>query len=260
MGGARLIQYPAHMSQREPVLLKRLLVATDGEPAADSALRVARRIAERNAADVQVVGVFSPRIPVPPLIADSCEHQCEPRDRPAVETLGRAIELQLRDRIGVAWPVHMCVGHAPARIAEVALAIQADLILLGHSMPTGPQEHRPGRHTAEQIAIGCDIPILTVPPGCDALPRVVVAVNDGSAASRRALSIATAILAEEGVVREATTPVSRSALHYAESLHADLLALPLQGTTAKTRALMGGAVLDVLDHARGAILITPSSA
>ena len=260
MGGARLIEYPVHMSQREPVSIKRLLVATDGEPAADSALRVARRIAERDAADVEVVGVFCPRIPVPPLTADSFDHRCEPRDRSEFEALGRAIEHQLRDRIGVAWPVHLCVGHPAARITELARSIRADLIVLGHTMPTANQEHRPGRHTAEQIAISCDIPVLTVPPGCDDLPHEVVAVDDGSAVSRRLLTVATAVLAAGGTIRETTTPVNRALLRYAESLHADLLALPLHGDTAKTRVLMGGAVLDVLDHARGAILITPSAA
>ncbi|MGH7679277.1 MAG: universal stress protein [Gemmatimonadaceae bacterium] len=247
------------MSQREPALLKRLLVATDGELAADSAIRVAKRIAERDAADVEVVGVFCPRIPVPPLTADSCEHRCEPRDRPEFEALGRAIEHQLRDRIGVAWPVHLCVGHPAARITELARSLRADLIVLGHTMPTANQEHRPGRHTAEQIAISCDIPILAVPSGYVALPRAIVAVDDGSAASRRALSIAAAVLAQDGTIRETTTPVGRSVLHHAESLQADLLSLPLQGSSTELRALLGGAVLDVLDHARGAVLITPSA-
>jgi hypothetical protein len=131
-------------------------------------------------------------------------------------------------------------------------------VVLGHTLPCETSKHRPGRHTAEQLAIGSDSPVLIVPPGTDRLPRVAVAVNDGSAASRRALSVITTVLADDGTVRETTKPVGRVLLRLAERLGADLISMPLPGESSMTRLLLGGSVMDVLDHARGDVLITPA--
>ncbi|MEX2154443.1 MAG: universal stress protein [Gemmatimonadaceae bacterium] len=237
--------------------LQRLLVASDGEPAGDAALRLAKLLANRDGADVEVVGVFSPRIPVPPIAPDSCEHQCEFHDRPAAAQLIRRIRRQTRDRIGASWPVRLRIGHAASIICDTARAFGANLVLIGHTTPE-PGERRAGRHTAEQIALGCDIPVLTVPSGVNSLPRIAVAVIDESGGAEAAVSMATTLLGSDGALHEARGPVTREVLHLSEALGADLLSLPLAGHNATVRSLMAGGVADVLDHARCSVLVTPS--
>ena len=239
--------------------VERLLVATDGEPTADAALLVTKLLAQRHTASVDVIGVFSPRIPLP-VRSEGEEPRCERRDRRALVILRRRIRHQLRDRIGVDWPVHVCVGHPPARIAALARSKRASLVVLGHTPPTDTSDRRLGRHTMEQVAIACDVPVLAVPSDLVALPSVIVTVNDDSSVAEAGRATAAAVLADGGRLDESREPVGRKMLHHAEAMGAELVVLPLHGHTTTIRSLMGGSVMDVLDHARCAVLITPEAA
>jgi nucleotide-binding universal stress UspA family protein len=252
--------YGAFMRAKRVIRLERLLVASDGQPAGDAALLFARLLADRDRADVEVVGVFCPRIPVPPVVAGSCEHDCEPHDRRAVAELLERVWQQTRERIKVPWPIHVRVGHPPWMISDMARSGRASLVLLGHTTLSEEGGHRTSRHTAEQVSYGCDVPVLTVPPDVRRLPRSALVVVDDGEASRRAVAMTGAVLERGGTVHKTKGSASIETLHIAEGLGADLVCVPLTGESFAVRSLMGGGVADVLDHARCMVLITPSVA
>jgi len=222
--------------------LERLVVASDGQPTSDAALHFAKLLAERDHAHVQVIATFSPRIAVPPPGAALPNRRREQRHRIKARELQERVERQLRDRIGVTWPFELRHGYAPWIIAEVARAATADLILLGHSATTENGLRRPGRHTAEQLACACEIPVLAVSGNGRSLPRLAVAVVDRGGAT---------------LIRVSDRS-PRAVLKVAKSLGADLLSVPLAGDSFEVRSLMSGCVVELLDHACCSVLVTPS--
>src|SRR5687767_16015377 len=95
----------AHRPDIHP--FERLLVATDGGPGADSAIAVAKLLAARDSATVEVIAVLSPHV-----------------------ALHRLVHEQLR-AAGVEWPTRVEIGQTATVIAERARAANADLIIVG---------------------------------------------------------------------------------------------------------------------------------
>lgn len=238
--------------------LERLVVASDGQSTSDAALHFAKLLAERDLAQVQVVAVFSPRLAVPPHASTLPNRRRDHRNRIKIRELQGRVERQLRDRIGVTWPLELRRGYAPWIIAEVARAAKADLILLGHSATTENGLRRPGRHTAEQLACACEIPVLAVSGDGRSLPRLAVAVVDRGGASARAQRGAASLIADGATLIRVSDRSPRAVLKVAKSLGADLLSVPLAGDSFEVRALMSGCVVELLDHAYCSVLVTPS--
>ena len=239
--------------------LKHILVATDGEPRSDMALRVANALAERDAGFVEIASVFTPRIAVPRLSAADPELCCEARDRRAAAEQFSRVWQQVRSRLQLHWPMLFRVGSVPSVIAELARSGRADLVVIGRATDCACGARTPRAHTAEQLAIASDTPTLALPGRAgDQLPRIaVVALND-SAASHRASQVTRSVLARHGVVHAAKRAASRELLALCDALGAELLAIPIAGDNAVVRSLMGGQAAEVLAKARCAVLITPS--
>lgn len=237
--------------------LERLVVATDGEPTADAALNFAKQLAERDGAEVQVVAVLSPRVAVPAANWDPSSHRRATRHRVKSGELQARVERQVRDRIGVAWPVQLKFGHVPWVIADVARSARADLVLVGHPATGAVGLRRPGRHTAEQVACISDIPVIAVKADVIGLPRLIVAVVDGTEASDRAERVAASLLAPTGTFLRVTERLTRDVESLATSLGAELLSVPLRGASFEVRVLMSAGIVNALDHATCSVLVTP---
>jgi nucleotide-binding universal stress UspA family protein len=226
-----------------PTRLARLLVASDGEVPADAALKIAGQLAARDGADVDVVAIVAPRFPAPR--DGHATPRYELRIRTLVVELRARVERQLY-RIGVEWRVHCRVGNPAWAIADLARRSHADLVLVGHPTAGEGGLRRPGRHTPEQVACACDVPVLSVRTSLDRVPTTAVTLADGGAASRVAERLSRALVGDGGTVH----PV----------LDLDLVAVPLIGPDFQVRSLMSGSVIHVLDHVACSMLIAPSPA
>jgi nucleotide-binding universal stress UspA family protein len=233
----------------------RLVVASDGLPASDAAIEMARLLAARDSATVEVVAVHSPRIAPPPAGNDAIS-RAERRHRLSAASLRKRVAEQLRTA-GVTWPVHVEIGQAPCVIAARARAIQADLVVVGHPALSS-NGHRPGRHTPEQVACHGDVPVLAIRQNASDLPRIAVRLVDNSDAAVRLGDVLARLVGPAGRIYEWTEPAGRDLVAYAQRMKADVIALALPGQTFTVRTLLSGSVVDVLDHATCSVLVAPS--
>jgi nucleotide-binding universal stress UspA family protein len=165
----------------------RIVVATDGEPAAMGALRVARALAERNETPVEVVCAVPP-FPVPPsYVGAPALLGLDELDATALDTARTRVRAQLEEvhPSAAAWPVTVTMG-APARtIVRLAEATGATLIVLGlgrHALA----DRWLGTETALRVVRLSHLPVLAVPAEAGALPDQAVCAVDFTEFSRDA--------------------------------------------------------------------------
>lgn len=183
---------PTH-DRAAPATVSRVLVPTRGSQTAESALRVARLLAARRGARVELVAVFEPTVPIPASTRAPRAH-CETPDRRAAATMLRQVRRQRRTVLaGVPpWPVRFEIGHPPLVIADVAQHDGVDLVVLGIGR-TLPDARRMGNETALRLAYLGQVPVLATASGVTALPRHALLAANG-AVSLRAVRMALALL------------------------------------------------------------------
>jgi nucleotide-binding universal stress UspA family protein len=176
-----------------------MIVATDGTEQSDAAIRMALLLAQSSGAAVQVIGVVQ-SVPVPspdlgivppPMIIDDA------RRAEMLDSITHQIEAVAGPRVG--WPIHVEHGHPPRTIVRLAREHGAALIVLGlgrHRM----MDRLIGSETAVQVLRLTTVPVLAVPPGCDALPRLAVAAVDFSELSVAAAHGALGVLHPDGAL------------------------------------------------------------
>ncbi len=235
----------------------RILVASDGGVQSDAALRFARLLTERYAAQVEIMCVFVPRIPVPTIREGDHEHACEAGDRPAADALLRSVQEQAA-RLKLSWPVYLGVGHPPWVIAQRANRTGADIVVLGHEPRTDPDMPRSSRHTAELVALAGDVPVIAVATEHERLPRSALIVQDESDAGKRARDTAERVIAPGGELHAVRSAVGPELLALIEESGAELIAVPLYGETFAVRSLTAGGVADLLDRADVDIVVAPA--
>lgn len=179
-----------------------ILVASDGEAGSLGALRIARKLEERDGRPVEVMGVVAPLPVFDAGFTVSLPEAELVQDRQ--EILRRAVEDQLEDVRGsrTAWPLTVDVGLPGPRIATRAEEIGAELILVGLG------RHRPvdrllGTETALRVIRLSHVPVLAVPAEADDLPRVAVLAMDFSPFSARAARTARSVLKSPATVHVA---------------------------------------------------------
>ncbi len=170
-----------------------ILVASDGSPAAQGALRLAASLQDRHGFTVELLGVAEP-VPVFDagfLVALPEVELYESRQ----EILRNEIAGQVESLEGGSrpWTIRVESGLPGPRIVRRAEELGALLILLGLG------RHRPldrvfGTETALQVVRLSHIPVLAVPAGATALPRSAVLAVDFSGFSRRAAPAALWVL------------------------------------------------------------------
>lgn len=174
----------------------RILVASDGEPGALGAIRVATLLARRRSASVHALIVAVPfphTLPsifavAPPILVDS-----ESR-RVSLE----ALRSQLGEVRGTgAWTMRATTGFPPTSINDVAQRWPASVVIMGmgkHSFT----DRLIGSETAVQVASHATAPILAVPADASALPTRAVAAVDFSESSIAAAEFAATLLGSNG--------------------------------------------------------------
>lgn len=180
--------------QAPPRTYSILLLASDGSPAMDATITMARLIALRDRAQVHVVTAVEPlpmvtpegNLPFAPELEESRRKGLE---KQVLEQLARFAP-ESKD-----WPVQQIDGHPDATIVRVAHEARADLIVLGLG-EHGMVDRWFGGETALRVLGLSDVPVFAVAPSAEALPTRVLVAMDFSETSERALEAALPLLGE----------------------------------------------------------------
>lgn len=174
-----------------------VLVATDGTPDAMGAVEMARLLAARDGARVEVLTVFDPPMQFYGLEAVGIAAGVpSPYGLVAIEELRRRVEIQLAGVGGGAseWPISVKVDSCAPAIARFASECGAALVLMG-LRPHVAVERWLGRGTLLRVIHLSHVPVLAVPADARGLPQRVVAAVDLSELSLRAVQSLPALLA-----------------------------------------------------------------
>jgi nucleotide-binding universal stress UspA family protein len=179
----------------------RIMVATDGQPAAEGALRLARLLAERHGASVDVVAVAE-RIPMHGLVAAETFALAQ-------RNLEEAGAMALRSRVeeqlaslwpaSAGWPVTVAVGSPAPTIVRLAMQKESTLLLVGlgrHALG----DRWFGTETALRVVRLSHVPVLAVPADAEELPASAVVAMDFSEFSHDAAEIALQVVRPGGTL------------------------------------------------------------
>jgi nucleotide-binding universal stress UspA family protein len=176
----------ATATTKERAVDQRIVVATDGEPGALGALRLARLLERRNGSSVEVFAACDPgdfyRLPVSHAPGD-------PRRRPsrgALEMLRERVRSQLAQNGTERWQLTVERGAPAPAVQRLAVRRRATVILSGLT-PTSPAtECWVGRETVHKFVQLAPVPTLAIPATSGALPRRALLAFDFSRFSARA--------------------------------------------------------------------------
>lgn len=160
-----------------------VLLATDGSPSADAAVRSARALERRTEAAVDIAAVYAPAIPVPAVAGRSAIDRCATSDRNAIAAMLRDVRWQLTHVLGEArylrdWPLTLEVGDAGTAIVRAAVHRGADLTIIGIGADQ-PHSRHFGTHTAIAVVRNSASPVYAAVPGCEVPSRAIVLAVDG---------------------------------------------------------------------------------
>jgi nucleotide-binding universal stress UspA family protein len=178
---------------RRITMVRRILLATDGTPAAAGALHLALRLAEERGFVVEVLGVVEPlpvfdagfMVALPEV--ELYQSRQDGLRREILAQLG-GLGIQARE-----WPVTILSGSPGPQIVARAEEVDAHTIVMGLG------RHRPvdrvfGTETALQVIRLSRIPVMAVPETARELPRSAAFAVDFSVFSRRAANAALALM------------------------------------------------------------------
>jgi nucleotide-binding universal stress UspA family protein len=176
-----------------------VIVATDGSPAADAALVVGRRLAERAGERLHVLSVVDSLL-VPTTGADALPDPAR-LDITRTEQRLAVVHEQVRKVIGedAGACIEVETGVPARRIAQTASELGAGIIVVGigrHRL----RDRLLGTETALQLARLADVPVLAVPASADELPWRAVVATDFSAFSAGAARTALGVVEHGAIV------------------------------------------------------------
>ena len=182
--------------------LERLLLATDGNTAADAAVAFADALSRARAVDVHVVAVVEPMPTTLPL--GEAGLLVLPHERVAREQRGR-VTMQVQEQLlelaagGSGFDVEVLAGSIAPTIIQAAREHRADLIV------TGIGRHRMvdrlfRTETALNVMRMADVPVLAAAAELRALPRHALVGMDFGASSVHAARVALQLLAPDGTL------------------------------------------------------------
>ena len=241
---------PTRGAAAERRALRRILVATDGTAASRGALTVARLLARRDGAVIDVVCVLPPWSPPP----NAREFRRAIGD-PMAARLTRVLRQCHRTLGNVAWTVRPLEGGVAAGIGDMASAGGHDLVVVG--LPRRGVDAWVDRLLRPPTALGVarrtDVPVLAVPATAAALPtRAVAGMEDVPAARvarRAALEVAIVHSDRHG------TATARELLAHARAANADLIVLGCRPPASLRRRLWGGVSRRVVGSAECSVLL-----
>lgn len=218
-------------------LVKRILVGTDGSPAATRGVAWAAGLAGALDAHLAVATVLAPD-----LGGSGTADLADGRDR-IVERLEGSWSAPARASVGQVTTL-VLDGDPRAALLDAVSIQQADLLVLG-SAGTGwfPALHL--GHVAHALAHHCAVALVIVPPGATAeAPRRILVGMDGSAGSAAAVewagelaqALRSEVLAAHVHVREAPVEPGQPHAHFDE--HCEQWAAPLRSAGITTRIVI----------------------
>ncbi len=175
-------------------MTRTILVATDGTPAAQGALRFAKALAEQKSHQILILGVVEP-VPVFDagfmVALPEAELYESRRDALRQEVFGQ-VEAVWGGDAGI--PISIKAGLPGPRIMAHAEDVGADMVLMGLGRH-GPMDRVFGTETTLQVLRLSHLPVLAVPEAATRLPDSAVLGLDFSLFSHRAAQAAIDILA-----------------------------------------------------------------
>ena len=195
---------------------KRIIVATNGSPTSDAALRVAAAIAARQERRVEVLAVLEP-LPVLDAGFAPTAGPFESYDGRRSDALRTRVRAQVSAVTGSAdsWPVEVRVGHPATEIVRAARERDVVLIVMGIGRHA-PADRIFGSETALKVSRRSVVPVLAVVPGADRLPRNAFVGMDFSASS---------IEAARNAMRFLQAPATLTLVHVSPDLDIPPIAL-----------------------------------
>lgn len=267
---------------------RRILVAADGSPATDAAIRAASVLASLHGAAVEVVAVYAPRIPLPSLASRRGLRQCEASDRDSAARFACAVRRQLRRLIPEGslrqrWPLHFHVGDPGAELVRIAASLAPDLVVVGIHQEEPLDERAHGR-TAICASRYLNVPLLAVSPAFTAPRRCLVAFPDGhehgptlraalavlAPSARLWVALADIVAISNDGVGDVLREVEYerrvlagdalgSVLRLADEIEADLIVVPDHGGAGAVRAFLPNVAVPLLSEARASVLVVPDA-
>lgn len=276
--------------------IRRIVVATGGDPTCQAALRAAHDIATRHGAHVTVVSVFQPRYPYPTPSADREHPVISPSDRDPARRQLAAVRQQLAlPGLGAEqWSLAFVAGQPAYNITRLAKDEHADLVIIGlgrenaaerglgdrGSMATAANVQGPllavsssyGGETRDvMVAVGSDTSAAgAVQVAQEAFPAperlYLVHVDDPTsrvreATTRRNLDAVRGALTSWGTARVETWVTRGEAidqlLSFAQEHEVDLVVGGLHGRTFHERAIMHNAALWLMAIGDRSVLLVP---
>lgn len=174
-------------------MIRTILAATDGSPAAMGALRIAKELARISGHEIRILGVVEP-VPVFDagfMVALPEAELYESRRGALREEVCRQVEEIWGSPTGC--PISIKAGLPGPRIMAYGEELGADMILLGLGRH-GPMDRVFGTETALQVIRLSHLPVLAVPESTTELPDSAVIAIDFSPFSHRAAQAATDVL------------------------------------------------------------------
>ena len=150
---------------------RKIIVCADDSPPSDDALAAARGLASRHNADVELLSVYEPRIPLPDVPGRLGADRCESCDRSDAAELLNRVRTKERHQFGqIEWPVRLEVGQPVKAILDCANCANADLLILGLGNRDAVARQLHGG-TAASLVRYTEIPLLAAAPMTTPLPR-----------------------------------------------------------------------------------------
>lgn len=183
-----------YVSSGAAVRLRRVVVATAGDPSCQAALRAAHDIAERQGAHVTVVSVFQPRYPYPAPRADRDHPAISPSDRDPARRQLAAVRQQLAlPGLGAAqWSLAFLAGQPAYNVTRLARDEHADLVIIGLGRENAA-ERGLGDRGSMAIAANVQGPLLAVSPNHGGETRDVMVAVGSDASAAAAVQVAQAL-------------------------------------------------------------------
>lgn len=176
---------PALLAPVEAAWPARILVCAHESASTREALGTAKALAVRSGAEVSLLTVFEPRVPLPNVPGKRGSARCEEPDRGAAAELIRAVRAEEREKFDghAPWCVHLEVGDAVKVITEHARRSSTDLLVVGLGS-RDPLVRQGGVAIPVCLARYTEVPMLAAAPMLTALPQQVVLLVDRESPDR----------------------------------------------------------------------------
>ena len=269
--------------------LRRIVVGLRGSEA-DPALQSVDELARRHGADLRILTVHEPRVPVPAeWQTPDTRFENADRQRAAHLLLGVRRQRRAEGAEPARCPVRLEAGDPPRVLARVAAEEGAGLIVVGIGRDR-PGDRMRGSQTAVRLAHLATVPVLALAANARTLPRRALVIGACPTAEALAARVARSVLDERGELLLARTeqagrtdrrarriprvswaaeverngrPVRLAAaspeevLDAADRVGADLIVTTIARTDYANRLMASGLAVPLLRLSRCSVLVVP---